>query len=347
MSHIIIEKIQQRERPFLMMDKDALFSPAYSWAEKGMLAMLLAAKSDKTVKLTELHHFSSDGEHTTKTAQKGLKKHGHLKVINEAGRWFAEVYEIPLQTPVLTYETRKKPANKLADILKEKGLSDEMIKDILSSVEDTTEQPPVTTIKPQAVKIEVATPTPSVVNENLIPQYTERLRDDNAFLSKTILDYKLQSEQLDGLFTEFLNRPSSLGVPNTESYEKFCQHFYYWIPKATKAKQQRVNMNKKNGKAKMPTHDEILTELQRGILMIYASPDHGINYLKESVETTIHWIEKAAKLQLNVDADTQKKAEYVLTLKGNDTKQEEFFEYLKRLKQTETLKKQSVTAENS
>ena len=89
MSHITITKIQQRERPFVMVDKDPLFDPRYSWAEKGILATLLALKDSGSVKLTEMHHFSSDGERATKTAQKGLKSLGHLKVINEGGRWYA------------------------------------------------------------------------------------------------------------------------------------------------------------------------------------------------------------------------------------------------------------------
>lgn len=331
MSHITISKIKQRERPFLMMDKNPLFDPSYSWAEKGMLATLLAAKSDGSVKLTEMHHFSSDGEAATKTAQKGLKRLGHLKVVNEAGRWFAEVFEEPLQEPVLTFEKRKKPANKLADVLKANGLSEEQIANIIAQVDtDEVQETAPTKVTPTTPSVVAAVPVvANAPDRNLVSIYTERLKTDAQFISKTILDYKVTDVQLDELFTEFIDKPASLGVPNTESYEKFCSHFYYWIPKATKARQQRANMKQGKDKPKLPTHDEILTELQRGIKMIYASSEYGYKYMCEAIENTVHWIEKAVKLKLPVDADTQKKAEYILSIKDNEVKKNTLFDYIK------------------
>lgn len=353
MAEMLINKIERHENPFLQMDKKPLFSKKYSWAEKGMLACLLACKSGK-IKLTDMHNFAEEGERTTRTIQQKLKAKGHLVVVNEGGKWYSEVHEIPLETPVLTYEKRQKREDKLSDILKKRGLSSDDINAILAELDggetnkSAAQIMPINTDSDSKPKGEatskqhdgagvnvapaIAENKPKAANKEAIftsderakvtASYVSEMKEDKGFLVTLTKNYGVETnEHLSELLNEFLNRPITLGQPNISNYKAFAQHFYNWIPKAAKAKKQAENLKKKpkNGVI-LPTPEEIKTELQRSLKMVYSVQDEQFTYFKESVLSVIEWAKRAEKLKIVLDEDTTRKAIFYLGTEGASEK---------------------------
>lgn len=348
MAEMLINKIERHENPFLQMDKKPLFSKKYTWAEKGMLAVLLACKSGD-IDLTKMYNFADDGERATRTIQKALKAKGHLVVVNEGGKWFSEVHEIPLETPVLTYERRQKKEDKLTEILKKRGISTDDINAIIAELggendksaaqimpnTDSDSKPKgEATSKQHGGAGAIIAPAmvdnkPTFSNENVVLTTTEKLHNyvaelkkDSVFLSQTTAFYDLQLDDLGGLLNEFLNAPPSLVVPNTKSYIDFSKHFFNWIPKRLKGKKMAENLKKKpkNGVV-LPSFEEIKTELQRSLKMVYSVQDEQFTYFKESVLSVIVWAEKAEKLKIQLDEDTTKKGVFFLSKKKADERE--------------------------
>jgi len=101
-----IIKIQKRENPFAMIDKNIINDNRLSFKAKGILTYLLSKPSDWQVRVKDLSNHSTDGEKSIRSGLKELIKFGYaeFKTLYSDGNKLAGktyvIYETPIKTDI-------------------------------------------------------------------------------------------------------------------------------------------------------------------------------------------------------------------------------------------------------